>query len=140
MRSYPTNSPEAAARIVALLLISDGHVSRSEIESVHGVRIESHLGLTPGDFTKVLHTLCEDLQANTHEQKIFTSSMDGVTLKALLAEVTDPELQHSILYFADIAALADQHISPAEAWVMETALSTWAIGSAHTEGWQSQSA
>ncbi|CAN7553016.1 hypothetical protein LJR118_004018 [Acidovorax sp. LjRoot118] len=28
MRSYPHNSPEAAARIVALLLISDGNVSR----------------------------------------------------------------------------------------------------------------
>ena len=30
MRSYPRNSPEAAARIVALVLISDGHVCSSE--------------------------------------------------------------------------------------------------------------
>jgi len=30
MRTYPRNSPQAAARILALVLISDGHVSRSE--------------------------------------------------------------------------------------------------------------
>ena len=34
MRTYPRNSPEAAARIVALVLISDGHVCRSEIETL----------------------------------------------------------------------------------------------------------
>jgi hypothetical protein len=35
MRSYPRNSPEAAARIVALVLICDGHVCRSEVETLH---------------------------------------------------------------------------------------------------------
>ncbi|MDH4418178.1 MAG: TerB family tellurite resistance protein, partial [Acidovorax sp.] len=34
MRSYPRNSPEAVARIIALLLISDGHVSRSELDAL----------------------------------------------------------------------------------------------------------
>lgn len=127
MRSYPANSPEAAARIVALLLISDGHVSRSEIESVLGAKIESHVSLQPGGFVKALHSLCEDLQTDTQEQKIFTASMSDATLKALLAEITEPELQRKVLYFADIAAFADQHIAPAEAWVMETAMSTWLI-------------
>ncbi|MFN9473201.1 TerB family tellurite resistance protein [Acidovorax sp.] len=138
MRSYPTNSPEAAARIVALLLIADGNVSRSEIDSVHGMRIESHLGLQAGDFVKVLHTLCEDLLADTREQKIFASSVDEATLKAVLAEITDPALQHSVLYFADLAVLADQHIAPAEAWAMGVALSAWTINAAHTESWQYQ--
>jgi hypothetical protein len=32
MRSYPHNSPEAAARIVALVLTSDGHVCSSEFD------------------------------------------------------------------------------------------------------------
>ena len=34
MHNYPRNSPEAAARLVALVLISDGHVCRSEIEAL----------------------------------------------------------------------------------------------------------
>lgn len=57
MRSYPLNSPEAAARIVALVLISDGHVCRSEIEAMQHLQIEQVLGLTPGSFPQVVHTL-----------------------------------------------------------------------------------
>ena len=44
MRSYPRNSPQAAARIVALLLIADGHVSRSEMDALYGRDIERELG------------------------------------------------------------------------------------------------
>ena len=60
MRSYPRNSPEAVARVIALLLISDGHVSRSELDALHGLHIEQDLGLPRGGFAKVLHGLCED--------------------------------------------------------------------------------
>ena len=45
MRNYPRNSPQAAARIVALLLIADGHVSRSEMDALYGRDIERELGL-----------------------------------------------------------------------------------------------
>ncbi len=34
MRTYPTNSPEAAARIVALALLADGHLSLIEIDAL----------------------------------------------------------------------------------------------------------
>ena len=39
MQAYRRNSPEAAARIVALALVSDGNVCRAEFEAV------SHLGI-----------------------------------------------------------------------------------------------
>ena len=35
---------QAAARIVALLLIADGHVSRSEMDALYGRDIERELG------------------------------------------------------------------------------------------------
>ena len=34
MRSYPTNSPQAAARIVALTLLADGHVDGIEMDAL----------------------------------------------------------------------------------------------------------
>jgi hypothetical protein len=62
MRSYPRNSPEAAARIVALVLISDGHVCRSEVEALQQPRRSSpSSGWRRRSFAQVLHTLCEDL-------------------------------------------------------------------------------
>ena len=61
MRSYPRNSPEAAARIVALVLISDGHVCRSEIETLHRLQIERELGLAPGrQLGELLHHLTRE--------------------------------------------------------------------------------
>ena len=32
MRTYPTNSPQAAGRIVALALLADGHLSKAEVD------------------------------------------------------------------------------------------------------------
>lgn len=122
MRSYPNNSPQAAARIVALLLISDGHVSRQETEALYGLDIERELGLAPGDFAQVLHTLCEDLLMAAHERRLLTGSINQATLGAVMAEVTEPELQHKVLYFADTAAMADRHVAAQEAWIMRSVM------------------
>lgn len=125
MRSYPRNSPQAAARIVALMLIADGHVSRSEMDALYGRDIEHELGLPPSAFGKVLHTLCEDLLMGMRDRRLLTGHIDDATLAALLDEVTDAVLRQKVLYFADAAATADQHVASAEAWVMEAALKRW---------------
>lgn len=128
MRSYPRNSPEAVARIVALLLISDGHVSRSELDALHGLDMEQELSLPQGGFGKVLHGLCEDLWMGMHEQRVLTASIDGPTLTLLFAEVTDPELRRKTLEFAYTAAMADSHLAPSEWWLMNAAGQYWQMG------------
>lgn len=45
MRSCPRNSPEAAARIVALLLIADGNVCSPEIEALETPDAARKLGI-----------------------------------------------------------------------------------------------
>ena len=57
MRSYPRNSPEAAARIVALVLISDGHVCSSEFDILKQLGAERELGLEPQLLPHIVHTL-----------------------------------------------------------------------------------
>lgn len=128
MRSYPRNSPEAVARIIALLLISDGHVSRSELDALHGLHMEQDLGLPHGGFAKVLHGLCEDLWMGMHEQRVLAASIDGPTLKLLLAEVTAPELRRKAMEFAYTAATADSHLAPSEWWLMDAARQFWQMG------------
>ncbi len=81
--------------------------------------------LTPSAFGKVLHTLCEDLLMGMRDRRLLTGHIDDATLTALLDEVTDAVLRHKVLYFADAAATADQHVASAEAWVMEAALKRW---------------
>lgn len=133
MRSYPRNSPEAAVRIVALLLISDGHVSRSELDALHGLHMERELGLPPDGFAKVLHGLCEDLWMGMHEQRVLTASIDEPALALLLADVTDPGLRRKTLEFAYAAATADYHLAPAEWRLMNAVRQHWQMGSVSGE-------
>ena len=125
MRSYPRNSPEAAARIVALVLISDGHVCSSEIETLQRRQVEPLLGLAPGGFAQVVHTLCEDLLLGAYGSGSMMCSVDERTLASLLAEVDHPALQDKVLVLAGAAAEADKHLAESEALVVEAARRHW---------------
>lgn len=128
MRSYPRNSPEAAARIVALVLISDGQVSHSEIDALRQLGVEKELGLPSGAFSQVLVNLCEDLLSGSHGPAAGVCSVDSVTLASMLAEVDEPDLQSRVLRLASAAAEADSHLADAEALLVGAALLHWKIG------------
>jgi hypothetical protein len=125
MRSYPRNSPEAAARVVALVLISDGHVCSSEIEALQQLQVEQELGLAPGAFARVVHTLCEDLLMGAYGSGSMMCSVDDATLASILAEVDEPALQAKALRLAGAAAEADKHLDDAEALVVAAARHHW---------------
>lgn len=127
MRSYPRNSPEAAARIVALVLISDGHVCRSEVDTLQRLQVERELGLGPGHFAAVMHTLCEDLLLGADASGSLMGSIDEATLAALMAEVDEPAMQRAVLRLASAAAGADRHLADAEAVVMAAARRQWRL-------------
>lgn len=127
MRHYPRNSPESAARIVALVLISDGHVCRSEIEALQRLQIEPELGLPPGAFAQVIQTLCEDLLASAYAGGSMVCSVDPASLATLLSEVDEPALQGKVLRLASAAAEADQHLAEAEALIVAAARQQWRI-------------
>lgn len=127
MRNYPRNSPEAAARIVALLLISDGHVCRSEVQALERLEVERQLGLAPGQFGRLLHTLCEDLLCTAQDAGATVCSVDDATLASLLAEVDAPELQRTVVRLASAAAQADRHLAPGEALVLAAVQRHWGL-------------
>lgn len=132
MRNYPRNSPEAAARIVALVLIADGNVCRSEVETLQRLGLEPMLGLPDGGFGPVVHTLCEDLLLGAYGQGTMMCGVDDATLASLLAEVDDPDLQHTVLRLAAAAAAADRHLADAEALVVAAARRQWQLVDATT--------
>lgn len=134
MRSYPRNSPEAAARIVALVLISDGHVCRSEVEALQRLRIEPELGLANGGFAPLVHTLCEDLLLGACATGSLTGHVDDATLASLMGEVDKPDLQLKVLRLAEAAAAADRHLADAEAVIMAAARKHWGIADSDTAG------
>ncbi|MGN6825914.1 TerB family tellurite resistance protein [Paucibacter sp. M5-1] len=127
MRSYPHNSPEAAARIVALVLISDGHVCRSEFDILEKLGAERELGLEPNLLAQIVHTLCEDLLAGGYETGLLMANLDDRTLASLMAEISDPDLQRKVLQLSLAAARADGHLADGETFVVEAARHHWKL-------------
>lgn len=127
MRSYPRNSPEAAARIVALVLIADGHVCHSEFETFKRLDGPRQLGLRSDGFSDIVQTLCEDLLMGRQDGGSMLGGVDEDTLASLMAEVDEPALQRKVLGLAVAAARADQHLAEGEALVLTAARRYWGI-------------
>ena len=127
MRSYPHNSPEAAARIVALVLISDGHVCSSEFDVLKQLDAERELGLEPQLLPHIVHTLCEELLLCGHATGSLLAHVDDSTLASLMAEVSDPALRRKVLRLSLAAARADGHLADGEAWVVGAARHHWQL-------------
>lgn len=127
MRSYPHNSPEAAARIVALVLISDGHVCRSEFDTLSKLGAERELGLEPQLLPHLVHTLCEEILATGYASGSLLSNVDDRALASLMAEISDPVLQRKVLRLSMAAARADGYLADGELLVVEAARHHWKL-------------
>ena len=90
MRSYPRNSPQAAARILALAMLSDGHLTMRELDVLDRLNAPAQLGLGRADLHAVLHGFCDDLLATRvrHEAPVFgpTSALHPNQINSLPAE------------------------------------------------------
>jgi hypothetical protein len=127
MRSYPRNSPEAAARIVALVLIADGHGCRSEFDVFERLDGPRELGLQSNSLPRIVQTLCEDLLMGDHGGGSMLGAVDDSSLVSLMAEVDEPALQRKVLRLAVAAARADRHLADGEALVLAAARRHWGL-------------
>ena len=127
MRSYPRNSPEAAARIVALVLISDGHVCSSEFDILKQLGAESELGLEPHLLPNIVRTLCEELLLGGYATGSLMDNVGDRTLASLMAEISDPVLQRTVLRLSLAAARADGHLADGETVVVAAARRHWQL-------------
>jgi hypothetical protein len=127
MRTYPRNSPEAAARIVALVLIADGHVCRSEFDVFEQLDGQRELGLQSDSLPRIVQTLCEDLLMGDPGSGSMLGAVDHASLVSLMAEVDEPALQRKVMRLAAAAARADRHLADGEALVLAAAHRYWGI-------------
>ncbi|MDD2714217.1 MAG: tellurite resistance TerB family protein [Simplicispira sp.] len=125
MRAYPTNSPQAAARIVALTMLADGHVCHSEMQALQSLHAAERLQLTPEQLRAVLQGLAQDLLASAYSQWGNACQMESHALDRLLEEVKEPGLRATTLALCQQVAQADGHWAPAEQRLMEHLAQHW---------------
>jgi uncharacterized tellurite resistance protein B-like protein len=127
MRTYPTDSPEAAARIVALTLVADGHVSDIELDTLERAGALSRLGIDRAQMLAVLRTFCEDLMQAPRAHWADACQIDPDTLNHLLAEVADPQLRKEVIALCVAVAEADDHVAEGESIVIVSAVEQWGL-------------
>ncbi|HZZ10292.1 MAG TPA: TerB family tellurite resistance protein [Paraburkholderia sp.] len=129
MRNYLRNSPEAAARIVALVLISDGHVCSSEERVLHKLDIDGELGLAPLQFAQIVQRLCEDHSITHAPDEPTVGHVDAAMLTTLMEEIDDPVLRRKVIRLCLAVAVADDHLADGEIALLAAVLNAWRVAS-----------
>jgi uncharacterized tellurite resistance protein B-like protein len=127
MRTYPNNSPQAAARIVALAMLADGDVCKAELDVLDRLDADRQLGLQPEELYAVVHGLCEDLLSTAQLTWADACRVDPRTLVELLAEVNDAELRLKVLRLCVSVVEADGQVAEGESVMLVAAVEHWGL-------------
>lgn len=127
MRSYPVNSPQAAARIVALTVVADGDIGAAEIEWLDRLAVHEQLGLARHEMHALLDTFCEDLLSSDQLAWADACPVDERTLAELMAEIQDPALRLTQLRACVELAEVDARVDDGETAVLVAAVEHWGL-------------
>lgn len=122
MRTYEVNSPQAAGRILALMMIVDGNLASAELQAMHSSKILEHIELEPGAFQLLLQNLCDDMLTSTVHGAVQLSN--GV-IDSLLDEISEPDLRRKLLQAMWKIADADDWLADGEAVLLARASAVW---------------
>ncbi|WP_374349703.1 hypothetical protein [Chitinimonas sp.] len=132
MKRYAQNSPEAMARLLVMLMMSDGNMDVREIDSLETLHIYEALGISRTRFIEVLHAYCNDLSDEADDEGRI-QLIDRSRIDLLLDDVTDPHKQLLVATLALDMAKADKSISEAELAIYSHLLERWHLTLADIE-------
>jgi uncharacterized tellurite resistance protein B-like protein len=127
MQSYPPNSPQAAARIVALTVVADGDIGDAEIAWLDRLDVHEQLGLARPEFHALLNTFCDDLLSNGEVNWADPCPLDERTLADLMGEIQDPALRLKLLRLCVELAAVDARLHEGESLVLAAAVEHWGL-------------
>ena len=127
MRSYPTNSPQAAARILALTVVSDGDIGDAELQWLDRLAVHERLGLARHELHALLDTFCEDLLSSDQLKWADACPVDERTLADLMGEIQDPDLRLKLLRLCVDLAEVDARVDDGESFVLSAAVEQWGL-------------
>ncbi len=127
MRRYPANSPQAAARIVALTVVADGDIGEAEIEWLERLAVHEQLGLARHELHALLDTFCEDLLSSDQLKWADACPVDERTLADLIGEIQEPALRLKLLRLCVELAESDARVAQGESIVLGAAVAHWGL-------------
>ncbi|TVO51920.1 TerB family tellurite resistance protein [Denitromonas halophila] len=131
MRSYPDNSPQAAARILSLAILIDGGFDRDESRQLSESGLLATLGLDEAAFDAVLEDFCYDLQQSSTLWSVSEATTRSALIDSLLSEIVSPSMRLQLLDGMLRIVGADGHVSRSEAELLRRASARWIRGLEH---------
>jgi len=123
LRSYPSDSPRAKARLLALALLADGRLGQEELESLGRHSAFHALGISREDFFEVLFDLCSDFVRVPSGGGDYL--LAPTTLDELFAEVRNPEGRRTLARLMFDVIRSDRHLAEGEQRLLWNALDAW---------------
>jgi uncharacterized tellurite resistance protein B-like protein len=121
------NSPQAAARIVALTVVADGDIGDAETKWLDRLAVHEQLGLARHELHALLDTFCEDLLSSDQLKWADACPVDERTLADLMGDVQDPALRLKLLRLCVELAEVDAHVDDGESSVLIAAVEHWGL-------------
>jgi hypothetical protein len=125
MRTYTPNSPQAAARVVAMALLADGHLSMTELHAVDTLKVTRCLGLDASLFSTVLEGFCQDMLVSHRGPWTGSSQLDDQVRLDLLSEITHPEIQQQVMDLCTALIQSDGHVAANERLMLDALAGAW---------------
>lgn len=125
LRTYPTNSPEAAGRVLAMALFSDGNCSAVELDTLQHLKAAERLGLTHDALKEVIHGFEQDMLSTTPGRRMTFPRIDEPTRDALLDDITDAYLQTELETLTSEVVVSDGHLADGEVELVNTLWARW---------------
>lgn len=125
MRRYPTNSPEARARIVVAVLMADGSLDVSEIDQMARKHLTEMIGVSGDVFEQVLHDYCDDILMTGQRSESFERKLSLDVFSLLLAEVTDSFMQLRLTAVILDLISVDGDLCPHELSMVGRLMASW---------------
>jgi hypothetical protein len=124
-RRLPRNSPRAAARIVALALLSNGEIKPSELSELDAIQAHEQLGLTKQQWHGVVDEMRANLQGLAWQGA--HAPVDAKVIERLLDDVDDVVVQRLVLRLCTAVIHADNQVDDGESAVLRAAIDRWAL-------------
>lgn len=93
MRHYPSDSPEAMTRVVALALLANGAIDPGELEVLKGSSYCFRLRLDPSRFEQIVDEFYDDLPACGKRKPTGQYDLSDECVRSLLGDIKNPVLR-----------------------------------------------
>ncbi len=128
MRHYPSDSPEAMTRVVALALLADGAIDPSELEVLKGSSYCFRIGIDPCRFEQIVDEFCDDLLACGKRKPTGQYDLSDECVRDLLGDINSPKLRELALGMMLDIISSDGVLVREETSLIAQVIDCWKLG------------